>query len=169
MLGGEGMIKNAFRLALFLAGAYLIANSLLVAIWTLYFENVADGYYEFYCKNFDQPPDILWWKDCIVVLTQFGILNPFQTMRLRDPLVYFPALDLAIQYYLAILAYPILLLWRKRTVFNMWLVAMAGSLMPTYIYFSFFRGWHKYIPYGLAFMTLCYALAWITAPPDRLL
>lgn len=125
-------MRSLCRFAIFLAFTYLLANSLLFAIWTLYYENISEWWYEMYPKYFGGVPPVLWWKYCLDVLTQHNTFNPFPVKPFARPNGL--GLALTIIYDTAIMIYPVRLFWQKKTVFHAWLVAMAGSFFPPYIF-----------------------------------
>lgn len=144
MLGCKVKIKKV-KFLLFLICAYCIANSAMFALGIAFFEKCSPAY----C-----------WEHFKFFFLQINMYKSLYYYQLN--IIDIAMLILIFIYEIAILYYPVSRFWKKRTVYNAWLVAITGIFLPNYIYVYFFKD-PKYTWYPLLVMNAGYGLAWLMA------
>lgn len=137
-------MKKIAKFAIFFIYTLFIANSILFAMWIAFYEKCSFDY----C-----------WENFKFLFCQWNTVGVIFELPWY-PFILYPILVLGIE--AAILFYPVLLWWRKKTFFRAWLVAMTGLLLPNYLYVFLHKGpRYELLFYSLLVMTSGYALAWL--------
>lgn len=140
--------KTLCRFIGFLIGSALVGNSILLAIGLRFFNEFRA------CLNLEFVDAILrGFYDQATLL-----IPPWNDREFNYVLFYLAP----IVYCSAALCYPLLLWWRKKTVFRAWLLALGGVLTPPWLTLYLEDG-SSYIMNSLPIMTLGYVSAWLLA------
>lgn len=121
--------KKAAKVIIFLVYTWFIVNSPLFAMGIVFFERATPEYR---------------WNCFVFIFCQSNIIGEFFTFPWFWPGIMLALLVIGME--IAILFYPVRLWWRKRTFFRAWVLAMAGALMPNYIYIFYGKIQNTSIP-----------------------